>query len=283
MSSSWLDGDVATTVALNNRGLRYGDGVFRTLLVWRGVIHEQKRQLEKLAHDAQVLGLAMPPADNLIKDLNRAAQSCPNGTLRICLTAGDSPRGYTRSSLPSHWIVQAADLPEGYAERAQRGLDLQGLAWQLASQPALAGVKHLNRLDQVMARRQLPAGQDEGLLRNQAGDWVSGIMSNLFWYADGQWHTPALQDCGVAGIARDWVMQHLDVSASAVQQSTHCSSEDLHQARCVFVCNSVMGLVPVRSWTDRQARQTRWPISDIQTFAPFTQLQRKFQHPLSHA
>ena len=117
---------------------------------------------------------------------------------------------------------------------------------RLAHQPQLAGVKHLNRLENVLAAAEcLTDGIAEGLLLDTADNLIAGTRSNLFLIKNGTLYTPDLSLCGVAGLQRErvmnWATQH-DVECKI----TNLKIEDLLAADEVFLVNSVIGLWPVR-------------------------------------
>ncbi len=279
-SRSWFNGEACAAIAADNRAMRYGDGIFRTMLVWQSEVFLLKQQLHTAWQDAQQLGLRTPDMALVQQHLQAQAATMQAGVLRLSLIAPLGPRGYARSEAVADYLLQSAPLPE---PMNREGIALCSLDWRLASQPALAGIKHLNRLDQVMARRHLPAGFQEGLLRSQAGYCVSGIMSNLFLWRRGQWMTPALQDCGVAGITRGWILDHLQTRGQAALLIEDCTEATLHDADFLFICNSLMGLVPIGLWQDTLGQQRRWNPRQILEFQPFAQLQTSLSHPLNHA
>lgn len=242
---AWVDGQPLGALALSNRGLAYGDGLFETIAVHQGQASLLDRHLRRLAGGCQRLGIPVDPA--LVADeIERFAQSTGNGVLKLILTRGDGPRGYAvdPSSAPRR-ILQASALPAYPAEHASHGVRLFACATRLAEQPLLAGLKHLNRLEQVLARAEWsdPA-YAEGLVRDTSGRLVEGVYSNLFLVRDGVLSTPALSRCGVAGVMREALLERADEEGI----ETHVGDlwpADLAAADEVFVCNSVYGVWPV--------------------------------------
>lgn len=269
---SWINGQAADALPLSDRGLHYGDGVFRTMLVWRGEVVWRDEQLAVLRRDAQQLGLAPPPESLLAEELRLAVSGVSRGALKLILTAGDSPRGYARSAAaPCRRIMRLAALPDWPADAWSAGVRVSTLPLRLAAQPALAGAKHLNRLEQVMARAQLPDGCAEGLLRNEQGALQCGIMSNLFWYADGRWRTPAIDNAGVAGLTRQKLMQHPDLSPATCRSTPQ---EVFSQASRLFLCNALIGIWPVARWNERHYQDSQDEVLGL------NELRRSLNHPL---
>lgn len=283
MRPSLLDGRPVQGLDPANRATQYGDGVFRTMLVSHGLVWLLNDQLDKLLHDARAIGLNPPPRDSLEELLVGEASGAGEGIIRLSLIAPPGPRGYARTAGDAHCqsLLQHAPLPDQLAQRHQQGVSVQGLDFALGSQPRLAGIKHLNRLEQVLARQMLDPGHAEGLVRHPRGGWLSGVMSNLFWYADGCWQTPVLNDCGVSGVLRDRLLKTLPVHSRA-RVSDPASSGQLAEADMIVLCNSVIGLWPVRTWAPVDAPVRHWNSTQIQDFAPLQDLRHSLRYPLTH-
>jgi 4-amino-4-deoxychorismate lyase len=237
-----VDGVVSDRISVRDRGLAYGDGVFRTLRCQGGQVWSWTRHYAKLVADCAVLGLQAPTRDALEVDI--AALAPVDSVVKIIVTRGMAARGYACDpSAPATRIVQTAPLPD-YGDRLDQGVQLWPCRWTLSSQPALAGVKHLNRLDQVMARREwTDASIFDGLMRDSRGKWVEGVFSNLFVVRHGRIQTHPLDDCGVAGVGRALVLELARELAMPVDLVAPVDV-DLAAADEVFLCNSVAGVVP---------------------------------------
>lgn len=269
-----VDGQPGTQIPAHDRAFQYGDGVFRTMLVWDGAIQALQAQLDKLYADAAALALHAPGREELEHTLKTRALSLHRGVVKLLISAGDSARGYARSANASRWVVFSAPLPALDHSLWRNGVIVADASWPLSENPLLAGIKHLNRLDQVMARRQLPQGCHESLMYDSHGQAVSGGMSNVLWYADGHWHTPALSRCGVAGQLRERIMHRLDSRLHIVA----ANREALQRADAIVLCNSVIGIWPVREWRDAQNQRVReW--KNPGEHAAVQQLRALIQHP----
>lgn len=248
-----LNGEPEQGVQANDRGLAYGDGVFRTLRLLQGQPQWWERQYAQLAADAARLRLNCPPAELWRADIARLAAAHGDGVIKCILTRGSAGRGY---ALPAPGqearIVLWSAAPQWPDSHAREGIRLRVCQLRLARQPALAGIKHLNRLENVLARAESDDAQwAEGVLLDDEGMVVEGIMSNIFWRRQGHWFTPLLQQAGVAGVTRGWLLQHLQQQGQQVQQVRQ-PLEQLLAADEVLVCNSLIGLWPVRQCADRQ-------------------------------
>ncbi|MGF6591280.1 aminodeoxychorismate lyase [Pseudomonas sp. 2835] len=251
---SWVDGLPADALTLQSRGLAYGDGLFETIAVRAGRPSLLEYHLERLALGCQRLAIS---ADHgLVRDeLCRYASLLGDGVLKLIVTRGDSQRGYAPAAgVAPRRILQGNPLPTYPSEHAEHGVRLFDCQTRLAEQPLLAGLKHLNRLEQVLARAEWQdAEHAEGLMRDVSGRIIEGVYSNLFLVRDGQLLTADLSRCGVAGVMRAALLGHARSAAIPVQ-ITDLSLQDLQQADEVFVCNSVYGIWPVQAFTS-----LNWP------------------------
>jgi 4-amino-4-deoxychorismate lyase len=249
-----VNGVPSEAVPANDRGLAYGDGVFRTLLVRAGVAQHWERHYRKLACDCSVLHLPCPPRALLEGELALVA-AAQDVVVKIIVTRGPGERGYRCAPdvVPTR-IVMTAPIPPGLARNREEGIRVRRCRLELAEQPALAGVKHLNRLENVLARAEwADEATAEGLLCDREGRVIGGTMSNVFVVLRGELVTPSLERCGVAGVTRERVLD------AALQQGMTCRIRDvtwseLAGADEIFVVNSVFGVCPVSQIDDDPRR-----------------------------
>jgi 4-amino-4-deoxychorismate lyase len=236
-----VNGNAATQVAALDRGLSYGDGVFRTLCIAEGRPRWWTDHLAKLAEDCARLGLDCPDAALLEQDLAQLGSLPARGVLRITVTRGEGRRGYhpPTSQRCSRILVCWSDDGPEYPED---GLTIRVCDLRLGQQPALAGIKHLNRLENVLARAEWndPAIA-EGVLLDQSGRVVAGVMSNLFLWRGGRLQTPRLHLCGVAGVARARLMRLAKAEGLTVEE-TDFDLPALLDADEIMLTNSLIGL-----------------------------------------
>ena len=257
-----LNGAPLAEALMLSRGLHYGDGVFRTLLKYDGQLIDSRLQLLKLAHDASALGLESPAAEVLLGEAASISAATTSGVIKILLLRGGAGRGYAPPAEQTGCVdrlLLAYPLPAYPAQHWKQGIDAFRCGLRLGRQPALAGIKHLNRLEQVLASRDWPAGAVEGILCDERGAPVCGTRSNLFWVQGGRLHTPALDGCGVAGMMRDKVL----ASATALGLEVRVESRPwskLLDADEAFVCNSLIGIWPLRS-LEQRVWQAPGPVS----------------------
>jgi len=255
---SWVDGQPADSLSLKDRGLAYGDGLFETIAVRGGQPILLDRHLARLAEGCARLAIT---ADiELIGDeLLRYAMTMGEGVLKLILTRGDGQRGYAPDpAAPGRRILQG-NPPAAYpAAHAEHGIRLFPCTTRLSRQPLLAGLKHLNRLEQVLARAEWQDSEHaEGLMLDRTGRVIEGVFSNLFIVRDGVLITPDLKRCGVAGVMRAEILFQAE-SLAIPSQITDISLEQLQWADEVFVCNSVYGVWPVRAYA-----ALSWPVGPL--------------------
>jgi len=221
----------------DDRSLAYGDGLFETMRVHRGDIPWWDAHWARLADGAARLGLALPDAPQARAESQALLAGVDDGVLKLLVTRGSGGRGYAPPDAPTPtWLLSRHPSPAA----SPRGLHLHWCETRLAEQPVLAGLKHCNRLEQVLARREaVAAGADEGLMRDIAGDVVSATSANLFVLQGGTWHTPPVDRCGVAGVCR----AHLLAALQA--REARLAPDDVERADAVFLCNAVRGILAV--------------------------------------
>jgi len=255
---SWVDGQPADALSLKDRGLAYGDGLFETLAVRGGQPLLLDRHLQRL--DDGCRRLAINADQSLIRtELLAYADALGGGVLKLILTRGDSLRGYGADPSAQPRRILQGNPPAAYpAAHAEQGIRLFPCTTRLSKQPLLAGLKHLNRLEQVLARAEWQdAEHAEGLMLDQAGRVIEGVFSNLFLVRDGVLITADLKRCGVAGVMRAELLAQAQ-SLAIPTQITDISLEQLQWADEVFVCNSVYGIWPVRAYA-----ALSWPVGPL--------------------
>ena len=235
-----------------DRGLQYGDGLFETLAVRDGRARFEAGHLARLAEGARRLALPLPDPDRLHEQI-AAAWPRGWGVVKLMWTRGPAGRGYRP---PVHveptCIAAGFDWPAWQAEAWSEGVRLRYCRTCLGRNPALAGIKHLNRLEQVLARAEWDDERiAEGLMLDSMGLVISGTQSNLFAVIAGQIVTPALDQCGVAGVMRRAFCGWAANDGNAVVE---CSLRpgQLDTATEIFVTNALIGAWPVRELAGRQ-------------------------------
>lgn len=244
----WLDGEVfpagEARVSAIDRGLLYGDGVFETLRVYRGVPFRAGAHIERLCAGARELHIALPASPGDLMDaLGQAVEACgePEAYLRMTLTrgVGGLPSELDRCVKPTV-IVQARPFGGYPAEAYERGYRACLSPIRRNETSPLSRIKSLNYLDSVLARaRALADGYDEALMANTQGLLAEGSASNLFLVTGAGVVTPRVPDGCLPGIVRAVVMELRPVTQGSV------TAEALEQAQEAFLTNSLMEIMPL--------------------------------------
>ncbi|MCU0975687.1 MAG: aminodeoxychorismate lyase [Steroidobacteraceae bacterium] len=230
--------DGAADVGLDplDRGLQYGDGLFETVAWRRGAPRLAEYHLERMATGCDRLGIPRPPERALLAEMAEVA-GAGDATVKVVVTRGSGPRGYRPPRAPSpRRIVAGFEATAAPAGPWQARL----CATRLGRNPSLAGLKHLNRLEQVLARAEWDdPGIHEGLMLDDVGRVVCGTQSNLFVAAGGRLVTPRLDECGVAGVMRRAVLAWARACGLDAAEA-HVTVDDLRAADEVFVTSALI-------------------------------------------
>jgi 4-amino-4-deoxychorismate lyase len=238
-----VDGQAHDRISVLDRGLGYGDGLFETIRFLGAEAPLWSRHMLRLEQGCRRLGLPMPAPAVLLDEARAVSGELPQSVVRITLTRGTGARGYKPPAKPTPTrIVAAFEAPARDEIACVEGVRVRLCAMRLAPQPVLAGLKHLNRLEQVLARAEWDDPSiAEGLLCDADGLVISATAANLFAVFGGVLATPAVDRCGVAGVARAEVL-----AAWPHAQARPITLEELREADELFLSSSVRGIVPVR-------------------------------------
>jgi 4-amino-4-deoxychorismate lyase len=252
LPSILINGCEATGISVLDRGFQYGDGLFETLRIRSGQPRHWSRHLARLQLGCERLHIARPDVTLLRAEADRLCAGIDDGVLKLTVTRGEGGRGYAVRGKPTPSRVLAVfAAPEFPAAHASEGVRLRVCDTRLGCNPALAGIKHLNRLEQVLARAEW---QDEtiaeGLMLDSENRIIEGTMSNIFCVRDGALYTPVLSRCGVRGVTRDRVME-LAGQMGLTAHEQDMGLADLAQAEEMFITNTLISLWPVRQLEDR--------------------------------
>lgn len=236
-----VDGVETDAGWLQERGFQFGDGLFETVAIRQGKPCLWQAHLTRLAQGCRRLRLPLPDFSRLAEEASLVCAGLERAVLKIYWTAGRSERGYRRpAALQPQRIVCRSDWPTHPAV-----WHLRQCTHRLGENPGLAEIKHLNRLDQVLARAEWDdPSVAEGLMLGQDGRVVSGTMSNVFVQRGRKLHTPAVVAAGIAGVVRKLVLDAGERVATDVQVG-RVSLQDVHEADVLYLANSLMGLVRV--------------------------------------
>ncbi|MCP3670852.1 MAG: aminodeoxychorismate lyase [Gammaproteobacteria bacterium] len=242
-----INGDSGTTISAFDRGLQYGDGLFETIAVADAHPCLWQRHYQRLQAGGKRLGISIPTAATMIKEIQQEIGFNDRGVIKVIVTRGKASRGYQPDpEIPVTRAVHFSPWPSFPASTNSDGVSVRLCNTRLGSNRALAGIKHLNRLEQVLARSEWDdPGISEGLMLDANNRVIEGTMSNIFMFKDGNMHTPDLTECGVEGVMRNLV---LEVAAELGRPVNIGQIElpELLAADTVFLTNSLIGIWPVR-------------------------------------
>lgn len=242
-----IDGVSGRRIPVTDRGLSYGDGLFETLLVRDGRPCQWRRHLDRLALGCRRLGFPTPAESTLAGEVAGLLRGIDAGVLKVLVTRGDGGRGYAPRSDPRpRRILTLFGAPDYPTEWHLRGVVARTCRTPANQNPLLAGLKHLNRLDSVLARAEWSEPSiAEGLMAGPGGDIIGGTMTNLFLWDGAGLLTPAVDGCGIAGTVRGLAMDLAAVMGIPCVE-TRLARADLIRARGMFLTNSLAGVWPVR-------------------------------------
>jgi 4-amino-4-deoxychorismate lyase len=245
-----VNGEPAGSVAADDRGLAYGDGLFETIAVLAGRPQRLAAHFARLEHGAGRLRIPLPPRTLLDAELQAVCDGLDSGVARLVLTRGCGPRGYRPPVDPQPTRIVSAEPVAGVLARTERPLRTTLCETRLACNPQFAGLKHLNRLEQVMAAAELLEGRhEEGLMLSTDGRLIGATQGNLFLVRADRLYTPDLRDCGVAGTMRAATLAA--AQAAGIEAIVgDLGIERLREADGAFVCNAVRGLRPLAGVED---------------------------------
>ena len=239
-------------IDVTDRGLQYGDGLFETLEVVQGNPLLFDLHLQRLQAGCSKLLIPQPDLALLTAEALALCSDAEHAVLKIIITRGCGGRGYRQPDpvMPTR-LLGLHPYPQYPASFYSEGIVARFCQHPLSINPLLAGIKHLNRLDQVLARAEWQDDAvQEGLMLDCEGYLVEGTMSNLFWIKNHTVYTPAIERAGINGILRQWLLTYLGRAGIKVVIERFLP-ESLLAADQVFVTNSVIGIWPVRQLHDQ--------------------------------
>jgi len=246
---AYVDGINSALLPIDDRGLQYGDGLFETLALHNRTPQHWARHFARLQAGATRLGIDCPDAGTWLEDLAAAAIDAPGPRLaaKLILTRGSGGRGYAPpAQARPRRLLQISNWPTWPGISAERGVRVALCDIRLGRNRTLAGIKHLNRLEQVLGSAEFArSGADEGLMFDDLDQLIEGTRTNVFVVRDGALLTPRLDEAGVAGVMRAVILELAQVLSLPACDTT-VTRAVLAQADEIFLCNSLIGIWPVR-------------------------------------
>lgn len=236
----------------DDRGLHYGDGLFETIRFVGTHAPLWDWHVQRLTAGCLRLSLPAPDPTELREHALTAAAEHAQTVIKIVLTAGSGPRGYAR---PSPLVPRLRLFVQAFVARAPVDLCLRWCHTRYAVQPLLAGIKHLNRIENVLARNEWATQFDEGLMLDTRSRVIGATAANVFVRISDRWLTPSVHRSGIAGVGRRWLLAHLGAEIGDLSRR-----DVLGANQCVLI-NALRGplaateLGPTRWQPDAQVRE----------------------------
>ncbi len=243
---TWINGQPGHLVDVSERALQYGDGLFETIRVHASQPQCLNRHLQRLAAGCRRLNFPALTWELIGSELRALASERDDAVVKLILSRRSAGRGYRPGADQAVTrIASLYSLPQWPSNPSDNGIRVRICDTRLCAQPLLAGIKHLNRLEQVLARAEWEdAGIAEGLMLTDSDRIIEGTMTNVFMVSDQVLVTPDLSSCGVAGVMRSVILD-LAKSLGIATQIRAVSLADVQAAEEIFVCNSLIGIWPV--------------------------------------
>jgi len=262
-SNHILNGFLDRDISPLDRGFAYGDGVFRTMKIVNGLPLHWPQHYQKLVADCAVIGIVCPSAELLVDDIQHLFTPDETAVAKITITRGEGERGYAvpAVTMPTR-LVSKSKYPQYNPSNFTNGVHLRVCQTILSAQPKLAGIKHLNRLENIMARMEWQNDSTfDGILLNANGDVIECTMSNIFARFGNKLITPNLAQCGVAGITRQQILSVASVFDLSAMADTIPLSK-LLSADEIIICNSLYGAFQVTQITHDELKKS-WQTQDL--------------------
>jgi 4-amino-4-deoxychorismate lyase len=247
-----INGSFNQSISPFDRGFAYGDGVFRTIKMQGGLPECWPQHYQKLVADCAAINIVCPSAELLMSDLSQlflgdAENVELHAIAKIIITRGEGNRGYTPPAITAPMrVVLKSPMPDYPDDRFTHGVTLTVCETRLSAQHLLAGVKTLNRLENVLARMEYTNPDiAEGIMLDAQGNVIECTAANIFARFGDTLMTPSLTQCGIAGITRQRI---LDI-AHTLSLKTAVESFNLDKllaADEVIICSSLYGAWQVR-------------------------------------
>lgn len=255
MPSIIVNGIETDQISVLDRGFQYGDGLFETILITGGLPQFWNEHINRLAAGCERLNLPCPNRSVLQEEALSLCKDGKEAVLKIIISRGSGGRGYAiTGDMEITRVLALFPLPEYSQECWRKGVTVRVCDTRLGTNPALAGIKHLNRLEQVLARSEWDNPEiREGLMLDRENNVIEGTMTNLFYVKDNEILTPSLSLCGVKGIIRDQIIILAKQEGISVKEK-QISLESLYSADEIFLTNSVIRIWPVHKLENREFR-----------------------------
>ena len=246
VSITLVNGEPAHHLPVDDRAIAYGDGCFTTIAKVAGHIQLVDEHIQRLKRACLVLDLPFSDWSSLRRQIVQIGESSTDIVIKVIISRGSGGRGYsTQGATQPVTILSLHAMPTHYSAWKVGGIRLNLSSIKLAKQPVWQGTKQLNRLEQVLIKQRSRPSADDELVCDVDDMIIETSAANIFWRVEKQWFTADIDYSGVCGVMRNRIVDILSQNNMPVQVlRAHYSI--LNYATDIFICNSLMGLVPVR-------------------------------------
>ncbi len=240
------NGVLTQSVSVLDRSFQYGDGCFTTMYTENGCVQFWERHVKRMHDGLERLKIAQPDWQQVEHWVDQCTLQQGRGGVKLHITRGEGGRGYSSQGFSSPNVtVSQFVYPSAYDALLEHGMELTVCETQLGWSPLLAGLKHNNRLEQVLIKSEIEdKGHLDGIVCDLAGNVIETSFANLFWRKGNAWFTPDLSRCGVAGVIRQLVIENLNFNQFSLTiadfQLDHLLSADE-----IFITNAILGIAPI--------------------------------------
>lgn len=252
-----VNGEAVNHISIADRGLNYGDGLFETITAANGNPCLWQKHIARLLHGCNKLGIIFEDIDELENEVFSLAKlAVPHGVVKVTVTRGNSETGYRipSPSKPSR-IVQFQNRQTFSEQLYREGISACFCKQRLSRNRSLSKIKHLCRLDQVLARMEWQDEYHEGIMFDDLDNAIEGTMSNLFIVNESEkgleLKTPCLDSCGVQGVMREWITEQCAKHCIALAE-TRLDRQAILEADGLFFCNALIRVWPVQNIENRR-------------------------------
>lgn len=254
-SAVLINGSKDSHISTLDRGLMYGDGLFETIAVRGGEIKYWNEHIERLQRGCKILGFDSLNVALLKKEVVLAIGEDSDCVIKIIITRGAGARSYKPTKQELTRIIHKYSWPTHDSTCIQEGVDITLCNFRLARQVRLSRIKHLNRLEQVLARSEWDDEFHEGLVCDTNDLLIEATSSNVFIELNDALYTPDLTQCGVEGVMRNKIIEYCKQQGIMVSVQ-EIDLKFLSRAEAIFLCNCIIGVWPVKSFDGRSFKKT---------------------------
>lgn len=264
-----INGQVSEAISSSDRGIQYGDGLFETILVQAGRATFLDSHFERLQKGCDVLGFPAADLDLITSEIKQLIKPKQHGIVKVVLTRGVGERGFLPQENPNVTRMVSFFVAEKGVCEVLSSANLNVCETRLSCQPLLAGIKHLNQLERVLASAELRDTSCEGLMLDVNDVVIEGTTSNVFIVKDNALITPKLNQCGVAGVIRQFLMKQAKLEGITCHEA-ELSMDCITQADEIFLTNSLMPVRAIQTVTSegeqvtmKKSDHAKWALNSV--------------------